>query len=290
MIRFFPLLLSGGFAVLVCSILVFASQGSEFNNPNIENIETRPKDQQSSMSKIPKEPLLFAIFTLANDSESMKVMRQQYSQNDRDHYVMQSIRSLPEPLWLYDAFPTHRKMIIVQSLDNITNAIEVGRYYNLTMIIYDIEKWEKTPELNGTDPSLLISKGADIVHQLGYKYGITPDADTLIENYKKISWNKTDFLGMQLQRYSQDTTEYSRLAEEITTFARSKNPNIEIFTQLSFRFADTNEMIELIENINEVVDGFIISYLPGPDSDSCISKCSPHELNLVLDRINELTR
>ena len=290
MVQFFSLFLTGGLVVLVCSLVIFASQGSEFNNQNIKNIEPRPKDQESTMSKIPKEPLLFAIFTQANDSESMKVMRQQYSQNDRNHYVMQSIRSLPEPLWLYDAFPTHRKMIIVQSLDNITNAIDIGRYYNLTMIIYDIEQWEKTPELNHTDPSLLISKGADIVHQAGYKYGITPDADTLIENYKKINWNKTDFLGMQLQKYSQDTTEYSRLAEEITTFARSKNPNIEIFTQLSFRFADTNEMIEVIESVKDIVDGFIVSYLPGTTSDSCISKCSPHELNLVLDRINKLTR
>jgi hypothetical protein len=290
MVQFFSLLLTGGLVLLACSLVIFASQGSQLDNQNIKNIEPRPKDQESTMPKIPKEPLLFAIFTLANDSESMNVMRQQYSQNDRNHYVMHSIRSLPEPLWLYDAFPTHRKMIIVQSLDNITNAIDIGRYYNLTMIIYDIEQWEKTPELNGTDPSLLISRGADLVHQAGYRYGITPDADMLIENFRKINWNKTDFLGMQLQKYSQDISEYSRLAEEISTFARSKNPNIEIFTQLSFRFADADDMIEVIERVKDIVDGFIVSYLPGTAPDSCISKCSPHELNLVLDRINELTR
>ena len=131
------------------------------------------------------------------------------------------------------------------------------------MIIYDIEQWDKTPELKHADPSLLISKGADIVHQAGYRYGITPDAVTLLDNYKKINWTKIDFLGMQLQKFSHDVTEYSSLADDIATFARSKNPNIEIFTQLSFRFTDANDMIKAIESVKDTVDGFIISYIPG---------------------------
>jgi hypothetical protein len=290
MTQFFSLSLIGGLVVLACSLAIFPSQGSEFDNHNITNIEQHPKDQEPMVSKIPKEPLLFAIFTLSNDSESMKVIRDQYSQNDRNHYVMHSVRSLPEPLWLYDAFPTQRKMIIVQSLDNITNAINIERNYNLTMIIYDIEQWEKTPELKGNDPSLLISKGADIVHQAGYRYGITPDAVTLLDNYKKINWTKIDFLGMQLQRFSQDVPEYSKLAEDIASFARSNNPNIEIFTQLSFRFTDANDMIKAIESTKDTVDGFIVAYLPGRATDTCSSECSPQELNLVLDRINKLTR
>ena len=290
MTQFFSLSLICGLVVLVCSLAIFASQGSEFDNQNINNIEHSPKDQEPMISKIPKEPLLFAIFTLSNDSESMKVMRDQYSQNGRNHYIMQSIRSLPEPLWLYDAFPTHRKMIIVQSLDNITNAISIERDYNLTMIIYDIEQWDKTPELKHADPSLLISKGADIVHQAGYRYGITPDAVTLLDNYKKINWTKIDFLGMQLQKFSHDVSEYSSLADDIATFAKSKNPNIEIFTQLSFRFTDANDMIKAIESVKDTVDGFIVSYIPGTTTDSCISECSPQQLNLVLDRINKLTR
>lgn len=290
MAQFSSLFLIGGLVVFICSLTIFASQGSEFDNQNIKNIEPRPKDQESMISNIPKEPLLFAIFTLSNDSESMKVMQHQYSQNNRSHYVMHSIRSLPEPLWLYDAFPTHRKMIIVQSLDNITNALKIERDYDLNMIIYDIEVWEKTPELKHTDPSILISKGADIVHQTGYRYGITPDAVTLVDNYEKINWTKIDFLGMQLQKFSQDVTEYSRLAEEIATFARSKNPNIEIFTQLSFRFTDGDDMIKAIESVKNTVDGYIIAYLPGTNSDSCTSGCSPQELNFVLDRINKLPR
>jgi hypothetical protein len=215
-------------------------------------------------------------------------MRQQYSSNDRNHYVMHSIRSLPEGLWLYDEFPMHRKMIIVQSLDNITDAININRQHDLDMIVYDIEHWENTPESEQMDPSQSISKGAGIVHEEGYRYGTTPDAVMLMDNYKKINWTEIDFLGMQLQRFSQNVTEYSSIAKEISSFVRCKNPNIEIFTQLSFRFTDANDMIRVIESVKDIVDGFIIAYNTNTSSDSCISGCSAHDLNLVLSRINSL--
>jgi hypothetical protein len=242
-----------------------------------------------NIRKTTEETLLFGVFTFVKDSESMSVLRQQYSSNNQNHYVIHSIRSLPGQLWLYDALPTHRNMIIIQSLDNITYAMKVGQNHSLDIIVYDIEQWEKTPELERADPSLSISKGAGIVHQAGYRYGITPDAVILMDNYKKINWTEIDFLGMQLQRFSQDVTKYSSIAKEISTFVRSKNPNVEIFTQLSFRFTDGSDMIKVIESVKDIVDGFIIFY--STESDLCISStCSPHELNLVLDRINALMR
>jgi hypothetical protein len=235
-----------------------------------------------------EESLLFGVFTFVKDSESMSVLRQQYSSNNQNHYVIHSIRSLPGQLWLYDALPTHRNMIIIQSLDNITYAMKVGQNHSLDIIVYDIEQWEKTPELERADPSRSISKGAGIVHQAGYRYGITPDAVTLMDNYKKINWTEIDFLGMQLQRFSQNVTEYSSIAKEISTFVRSKNPDVEIFSQLSFRFTDGSDMIKVIESVKDIVNGFIIFYDTQPHL--CKSTCSPHGLNLVLDRINAIVR
>jgi hypothetical protein len=49
-------------------------------------------------------------------------------------------------------------------------------------------------------------------------------------------------------------------------------------------------MIKAIERTKDTVNGFIVAYLPGTSTDSCSSECSPQELNLVLDRINKLTR
>jgi hypothetical protein len=93
---------------------------------------------------------------------------------------------------------------------------------------------------------------------------------------------------MQLQTFSQNVPEYSSTAKEISSFARCKNPNIEIFTQVSFRFTGANETIKVVESVKDIVDGFIIFYGRNITSDQCISECSPRELHLVLDRINAL--
>lgn len=271
-----------------CSLAIFASLATGSQDQSVNNIEQLSNQEECSFSETPQEPLLFGVFTFANDTDSMEVMQEQYSANDRNHYVMHSIRVLPQGLWLYDEFPTHRKMIIIQSLDNITQAIDIDRYHNISTISYDIEHWERTPESERVDPLFSISRGAGIVHEAGFSYGITPDAEMLIDNYKRINWSEIDFLGMQLQRFSQNIEEYSSLANEIASFAKCKNPNIEIFTQLSFRLTDANDMINIIDNVHDTVDGFIIAYDTNTRADSCISGCSPSQLNSVLNRINEL--
>jgi hypothetical protein len=287
LVRFFSLRVVIALSVLLSGLAVFAGIGLKLDVFNIRNIDLFSEEEQgTSKSEAPEEPLLFGVFTFANDTESMSVLKQQYSSNDRNHYVIQSIRSAPAQLWLYDALATHRKMIIVQSLDNITYAIKIGQNYDLDTIVYDIEQWERTPESERIDPSVSISKGADIVHEAGYRYGITPDAVTLMDNYKKINWAEIDFLSMQLQRFSQNITEYSNIAKEVSTFVSSKNPDIEIFTQLSYRFTNATEMIKIIESVKDIVNGFIIFH--NPESGLCTSSCSPHELNLVLDRINSI--
>jgi hypothetical protein len=271
-----------------CSLAIFASLATGSQNQSANNIEQLSNQEECSFLETPQEPLLFGVFTFANDTDSMEEMQEQYSANDRNHYVMHSIRVLPQGLWLFDEFSTHRKMIIIQSLDNITQAIDIDRYHNLSTISYDIEHWERTPESERVDPLLSISRGAGIVHEAGFSYGITPDAEMLIDNYKRINWSEIDFLGMQLQRFSQNIEEYSSLANEIASFAKCKNPNIEIFTQLSFRLTDANDMINIIDNVHDIVDGFIIAYDTNTREDSCISGCSPSQLNSVLNRINEL--
>ena len=275
--------------LLFCGLAIFASlaMGSQ-DQSIVQNPEPLSNLEQCSVSKNASKSLLFGVFTFANDTQTMKVLQEQYSSNDRNHYVMHSVRSLSEGLWLYDELPTYRKMIIVQSLDNLTSAIDIDRHYDLDVIAYDIEQWERTPELERIDPLLSISRGASIVHEAGYRFGITPDAEMLLANYKKINWTEIDFLGMQLQRFSENIQEYSSLANEIASFARCKNPNIEIFSQLSFRFTDASDMIRVVERVKDTVDGFIIAYDTNNRADSCISGCSPRQLNQVLNKINEL--
>jgi hypothetical protein len=180
-------------------------------------------------------------------------------------------------------------MIIIQSLDNITDAMNIDQSYDLDTIIYDIESWYRTPTSEQIDPPNSISRGARIVHEAGYRYGITPDRAILMDNYKMINWTEVDFLGMQLQRLAPDVDEYSRVADEIVSFVKCKNPNIEIFIQLSFNFSNANGMIEAIESVKDIVDGFIIAYIQNGTSDLCIPACSEDDLDSVLDRINRLS-
>jgi hypothetical protein len=215
----------------------------------------------------------------------------------RGPYVIQSIRALLHPesstSWFFDEFPDRKKMIIVQSLDNMTDAIELGRRFdNVSHIVYDIEEWDKTPHSEKENPVIAMSNGSSTVHAAGFKYGITPDAPTLLDNYRDINWTEIDFLGMQLQRFSDNITEYSNYAKEISEHVRSQNPEIEIFAQVSFRLTSTSDMIAAIESTKNSVDGYIVAYLPDPDgdgrSDSCITTCTPEDLDKVLNTINSL--
>jgi hypothetical protein len=252
-------------------------------------------------------PLSFAVFTFSSDEESMNIIRKHHSYNSsydydfgdnkKGPYVIQSIRALlhpdPSSSWLFEEFPDRKKMIIVQSLDNMTDAIELGnKFDNVSHMVYDIEEWDKTTRLEKEYPVIAISNGSHAVHAAGFKYGITPDAPTLLDNYRNINWTEIDFLGMQLQRFSDNTTEYSNYAREISEHVRSQNPEIEIFAQLSFRFTSTGDMITAIESAKDYVDGYIIAYLPDPDGDgivdSCAATCTPEDLDQVLNTINAL--
>jgi len=238
------------------------------------------------------KPLSFAVFTFANDSDSIKTLWKYYSSNDNNNYVIQSIRSHPS-LWLFDTFPGERKIIVVQSLDNITKAIDIARkYQRVETIAYDFEHWDKTPQSERTDIPYTVSKGADMVHKAGFKFGIIPDFQYLLENYRKIDWSKVDFLGMQLQRFAQEPKEYFLTAKDISTFVKSKNPSTEIFTQLSFRFADADNINAITKEVKKTVDGFIISYRTNTDniSESCLSQCTPDDLDAVLANIRNLRK
>lgn len=275
-----------------------------FINPSI--FFPTPPQEQPKGKKL-STPLSFAVFTFVSDEASMNILKKHYSYNsnydygfgtDRgDPYILQSIRALlpsgSPSSWLFDEFPDREKMIIVQSLDNMTDAIELGKKFDkVSHIIYDIENWERTTRMERQDPVTAISNGSHVAHEAGFKYGITPDAPFLLDNYMKINWAEVDFLGMQLQRFSDNITEYSDYAKTISEHVRSQNPETEIFAQLSFRFASSSNMIEAIETTKDYVDGYVVAYLPDPDNDgrseSCISTCTPEDLDAVLKAINSL--
>jgi len=237
-------------------------------------------------------PISFGVFTLANDRETIDMMWKFYSSNDNNQYVIQSIRSKPPTL--LDTFEGENKMILIQSLENTTAAVKLaGKYQKIQVILYDFEQWEKTPIAELKDIPSSVNKGSDAIHKAGYKFGIIPDSELLLENYKNIDWSRVDFVGLQLQKYTQDPREYSNLAREVSAYAKSMNPSLQVFGQLSFRFGNSTDMIKTIKEANEAVDGFIISYKTSGNnnnntSESCYSQCTVEDFGNVIAAIKKL--
>jgi len=212
----------------------------------------------------------------------------------KGNYIIQSIRVLDKESRnpdvnatksLFERLESERKMITVQSLDNLTKAFSFGRTYaNVTHILYDIEHWEQTPQEEKNAPVDSISIGSHRVHSEGFKYGITPDAVMLLENYKEIDWTEIDLVGMQLQRFSQNITLFSQHTKTVSDHVRAINPSIEIYVQLSFRFTAAEDMISAINSVRPYVDGYVVSYLPR--GQNC-PNCNIDALETVLREISQ---
>jgi Ni,Fe-hydrogenase maturation factor len=211
------------------------------------------------------EPLKLAFFTVSENMQTKQILSEHLSPGkDDSNYIVQSIRTLVYTTSWFDAFPNEKKIILVQSLDNMTLATNFAGQYNNTdpIIVYDIEHWSRTPLEERVTPVRSIMEGADIVHEAGFKYGVAPDADYLLDRYKEINWKKIDFVDMQLQRYSQDPETYAAYTEQVGSFIKSKNPQIELFVQISLGRADYQESIKLLQLVSDAVDGIFIVYIP----------------------------
>jgi hypothetical protein len=220
--------------------------------------------------------IIQSIRVITKDGDSDEISQTETSQTED-----KSTTRAQEP---FEILAGSHKMITVQSLDNITNAVRLSRQYdNVTHILYDIEHWSRTPESEQQNPAESIGRASQRVHAASLKYGITPDATFLVENYRQVDWDNVDFLGMQLQRYSQNITEFSAYVENISIHVKAENPSTNVFVQLSFRFTDAQEMIEAMEAARPWVDGYIVAYLPS--SNECMPQCNPAALDFVLKSI-----
>jgi hypothetical protein len=231
--------------------------------------------------------LSFGVFTFSNDTDTMQILNKYYAHGNRTDYVIETLRSLSHSSWLFDAFPDEIKTIIAPSLNGLRDATTLGSLYNVNLILYDIEHWNLTPNYEKRDPIQSITKGSDIVHSGGFQYGIAPDADYLLNYYKEIDWRKIDFLTMQLQKFSQNITQYSSFAKDISGFVKAVNPNIKVFAQVSFRYTDGDETIKAVKAVRGYIDGVNIIYLPGTERNLCFPNCTPENLNKTLSEITK---
>jgi hypothetical protein len=277
------------------SLAIKSSNDSSSNTRNVsvdenqvyKNISTTYNNSRNLTTK----PLLIALFTLDPDVQVRDIIKAHLSQNNdssssSSYYIAQSIRSLVRTTWWFDSFPNEKKMILVQSLRNMTATIDLAnRYSNTDLIVYDIEEWSKTPKRERNNAVKSITKGADIVHDGGYKYGIAPSAEYLIEHYRQINWSNIDFVDMQLQRFSEDPTTFSNYTRQIGSFIKEQNPDILLFVQLSFSRTDYTQTSAAIQSVKDIVDGIFIAYIPEGNTNDDNMQTLEHTAAGTLDRI-----
>jgi hypothetical protein len=240
------------------------------------------------------KPLKLAFFTVSDDAQARQILSEHLSPGKDDgNYIVQSIRTLGNRTSWFDFFPNEKKIILVQSLDNMTSAIKFAERYNDTdpIIVYDIEHWSRTPDDERANPVRSIIEGADMVHKAGFEYGVAPDADYLLKRHKEINWKKIDFVDMQLQRYSKDPEKFAAYTEQIGSYIKSQNSQIELFVQVSLGRTDYHESTNLLKLVGDKVDGIFIAYIPesGLASDKYSSKeTAERTLDRVLDEIDKI--
>lgn len=218
--------------------------------------------------------LSFGVYTRQTDAAYTQLVKK-YQTNPKD--IVSNYNGFGD-------YPNQRKVVFPASLDGLFKAIELGKTlpYKIDIIAYDPEHWNATPYDEQIDLVHSISKGADLIHNAGYKYGVAPDRVYLLENYQNIDWTKIDFVDLQLQRLAGNETFHDNV-ESISKVIRSENPNAEIFVQVSFRYSNATQIITSIESVKNLVDGVFIYY--NPNGVIPCPNCTLDNLDKVLSTI-----
>lgn len=167
------------------------------------------------------------------------------------------------------------------------------------LVIYDNEEWEETPPVEKVDIAESIRKGARLVKaSTCQKYGIAP-ARAFLSNTDRacfsaprgiihdIAWKEIDVLIIQGQGLlrdkcmrAYDTRNYVAYVSELARVARSANPNIVVFAEVSFNRSSPETIMRAIDTTKDFVDGFYLAY---PKINNCMF-CSVDGLERVLSR------
>jgi hypothetical protein len=86
-----------------------------------------------------------------------------------------------------------------------------------------------------------------------------------------VNWAAIDRLDIQGEWLLSDecigktsVADYVKLVWAVAGYVRAKNPKIAIFAQISFRFTPPSTMIQAIQQMSGLVDGFLLAYPLNP--------------------------
>jgi hypothetical protein len=257
-------------------------------------------------------PISFTVYHTDYSDSIMNVLKKHFSSPNTKNYLFEDTRAKA----ILGNFSSEYNFIIVgTSYNEITkNKFRIAKDYQFNssdIVVYDIENRSTTPRYEKMDPVSSISQVMQTIRWEGYKAGITPDYEFITTYYKEIEWKNVDFLGIQIQRFTNNYELLLKWAAEISSFVKSKNPNTEVFIQLSFRHAsncydsennrgvdnackiDVYKTLQVLkQNLSALaqlhtVDGFIISY---PRHLCPAELCTPTNLDEIMVHIENIQR
>jgi hypothetical protein len=283
----------------------------QYNPPPYEHKPPRPNlTELPEYGKEQNNTIAFVIYHTSYSDSTIKVMKNHFNNPNTKNYLYDDTPAKT----VLGNFTSEFNFIIGGTSYNeiIKNKFQITKGYHFDsndIVVYDIENRSSTPRYERLDPVSSISKVMQTIRMEGYKAGVTPDYEFISTYYKEIEWENVDFLGIQIQRFTNNYELLLKWAAEISAFVKSKNPDIEVFVQLSFRHAnncydsegslhlnkscevDVNETMRVLkENLSavaqlETVDGFIISY----PRDLCPDElCTPSNLDMIMTHLENI--
>jgi hypothetical protein len=169
-------------------------------------------------------------------------------------------------------------------------------------ILYNLSP-DASPQPEMTDPIGSIASAAQMIRASGcdqvgiLPYGqfwgaaaratLTCQYDLGASAYQQVNWAAIDRLDIQGEWLLSDdcigktsVTDYVRLVSTVASYVRGRNPRIAVFAQLSFRFTPPSTMVQSIQEMSGLVDGFLLSYPLNPANEH--KYCTAQNLEAVL--------
>ena len=174
----------------------------------------------------------------------------------------------------------------VPGTKSLKQAIVDAPKYRTSIAAYNMEHWEYTPASEQADPIGSVRTAAQMAHDAGLKFMLNPDGGFLwnkdpktgIRFYNEYDWENIDYLLIQFQskRYAgglaadgKDIQAFQNNVKTVVDVARSQNPNIVVFEQLSLTFDSPQTIIQKTQAISGIVDGVAYFYKEGSRCTNC---------------------
>jgi hypothetical protein len=171
------------------------------------------------------------------------------------------------------------------------------------LIVYDGEHWEATPEDEQQNLPAAVNRGKAMTARSQYhRFAISPDGlfvgvrpdrcsyDLDAAVHRRIDWKDVSLFIIQAQVLLSDSCLRLGQADAYVTFVktvaqevRQVAPDLAIVAQMSFRQTPADRMVNAVDALRGVVDGFYVAY-PRNIGPTC-QYCSPDNLGVVLRSI-----